>query len=276
MAHVISFLKAPLIDTSSPRIDEQATTAERGLARGASVPVDPRTLTAVLFAIMGVLIIASLGVAVADTFAGYGSRVIDKMSKAMSVDREMNVPAFFSMLLLLSASLLLGIIASIKVRQNTKYRWHWTILAMGFLYMAFDEIGEVHEKLIEPMRAMLGGSDLGVFYFAWVVPAIVVVSFLAFVFFRFWSNLVPRTRLLFFLAGALFLGGAVGVELLNGKYAEIYGKDQLAYQAMATVEEALEMTGVIVFIYALLDYIRTNYGKLEFHLADNSTAVGRP
>lgn len=220
----------------------------------------------ILFGFVAILIIASLASAVANDYTGYESNIADKISKIVSVDREANVPAFFSMLLLLFAATLLGLIAVIKTRLADQYRWHWALLAFGFVYMAFDEIGEVHEKLIDPMRAALGGQDLGIFYFAWVVPAIAVVSIVAFVFFRFWWNLPLRTRLLFVLAGALFLSGAIGVEMLNGKYAEIYGKRQIIYQLLATIEEFLEMTGVVLFVYALLDYLARHHNRLEVHL----------
>jgi hypothetical protein len=223
-------------------------------------------ITRLLAGIAVTLGAASTAIMVAGYIVGDGSKIVDKLAKALSLDLERNVPTFFSTLILLFASALLGVVVYIKRRENAKYVWHWAVLAVGFLYMAFDEMGEVHEKLIEPVRALLGGESLGVFYFAWVVPAILVVGFLGLVFLRFWWDLPKRFRLLFFIAGALYLSGAIGAELLNGKYAEIYGKENLAYQIMSGVEEMLEMAGVITLIYALLDYLAAQCPRIEVRL----------
>lgn len=239
-------------------------------AVGEAVRIRTGLITKFLAAIAVVLVIASISVSVAGHLTGNESKVIEKVAKVVSIDLERNVPAFFSMLILLFASVLLGVIASFKHQQNAEYKWHWAVLAVGFFYMAFDEIGEIHEKLIEPMRGVLGGENLGVFYFAWVVPAIAVVGVLGFIFLRFWWNLPKRFRLLILIAGALYLGGAVGVELLNGKYAETYGKENLAYQMLSVIEESLEMAGVITFIHALWDYLAANYSKIELRLFPGS------
>ena len=53
------------------------------------------------------------------------------------------------------------------------------------------------------------------------------------------------------------------MELIGGNYAEIYGRDNLIYIALTTIEESLEMLGVIVFIWALLEYIAATYREIE-------------
>ena len=47
-------------------------------------------------------------------------------------------------------------------------------------------------------------------------------------------------------------GGAIGVELIGGRYLELHGVENLTYAMITTVEESLEMAGVIIFIWALL------------------------
>lgn len=270
MEHVISFLKTPLKIGSLFAATQDVRTHHAPSAVN-EIPVDSRSVAIFLSSAAAIILLASLAVSVGGYFAGYDSKLINKMAKVVSVDKELNVPAFFSMLILVIASALLAITAYLKNIQREAHRWYWAILSLGFLYMAFDEIGEVHEKLIEPMRAALGGEALGIFYFAWVVPALVLVSALGFFFLRFWWRLPVRTRVLFFIAGTLFLGGAIGVELLNGKYAEVYDKKNFTYMLLSTIEESFEMTGVIVFIYALLDYLASYYKKIELRF--NSTTA---
>ena len=187
--------------------------------------------------------------------------------KLFYVDLELNVPAFFSSLLMLVSAGLLGIISLFKFRERTSFKWHWAILAIGFLFMSFDEIIAVHERFIEPVRAMFGDVQFGVLYFAWVIPAIFLVIVIGLGFVRFLMELPRSSRTWFLLAAALFLGGAIGFELLEGQHAEIFGKDNLTYMVMTSIEEGLEMGGVIVFIGALLAYLEQGYETIQIGFA---------
>ena len=70
--------------------------------------------------------------------------------------------------------------------------------------------------------------------------------------------LPARTRWLFILSGAIYIGGAVGVEWATIWYEENDQLNTLAYNLWNAVEESMEMTGVILFIYALLGHIAAN------------------
>ena len=209
------------------------------------------------------LIFANCAALLADYLTGYNSMVIHKLVKFFYVELELNAPAFFSTLLLLFASLLLAIITVLKKKQTASFVLYWSILSIGFLFMAFDEIAAVHERLIEPMRAILGEQNLGIFYFAWVVPAVVLVVCLGIFFLKFLINLPVKTRWTFLIAATLYLGGAVGLEMVEGWYSEINGRETLLYITLTTLEETLEMVGTVVFIWALLGYIANAYEKVE-------------
>lgn len=209
------------------------------------------------------LIFANSAALLADYLTGYNSMVIHKLVKFFYVELELNAPAFFSTLLLLFTSLLLAIITVLKKKQTASFVLYWSILSIGFLFMAFDEIAAVHERLIEPMQAILGEQNLGVFYFAWVVPAVALVVCLGIFFLRFLINLPVKTRWTFLIAATMYLGGAVGLEMVEGWYSEINGRETLLYITLTTLEETLEMVGTIVFIWALLGYIADAYEKVE-------------
>ena len=225
----------------------------------------PRTVTLLLVFLAVVLLLANTGVIVADELTGNSNSLIEKLAKAFSVDMELNIPAYFSTLLLLLASVLLACVAFSHFQCRKRYAWHWSLLAAGFFVMSFDEIASVHEKLIEPMRSVLGSENLGIFYYAWVVPAIALVLLLGAVFLRFCWDLPKSTRSLFIIAAILYLSGALGLELAGGAYAESFGKENLTYKFLVTVEEALEMIGTIIFIKALFDYIANNFPRIQLH-----------
>ena len=184
------------------------------------------------------------------------------------VDKERNIPTYFSALLLLTASTLLGVIAFFRKRDRSADSTYWLVLSLGFAYMSADEVLQIHEKLVRPIREVLGlsQSTLGIFYFTWVIPGMAIILLLGIYFLRFLINLQKQTRIDFIVAAALYLGGAIGVELLGGFYAESHGQLNYTYCFLATVEETLEMVGVVVFIRAILSYIESNYPKITIEL----------
>lgn len=45
--------------------------------------------------------------------------------------------------------------------------------------------------------------------------------------------------------------------------AELHGYHNLIYATIGTIEETLEMVGVIIFIYALLEYINSYLSSIQ-------------
>ncbi len=221
-----------------------------------------------------VLVLLSIAAVSADGLTGHNSIILHKAVKLLYVDFELNVPAFFSTLILLIASAILAVITILKRQQKDLYTIEWAILTIGFMMMAFDELLSVHERMIEPMQELLGNKNLGIFYFAWVIPMGLLVLLLAILLFRFWWNLPPKTRLYFMIAAVMFLGGSFGLELIESKHSEIYGIDTLTYIVLVTIEESLEMLGVIVFIKALFSYITEIFGELQLQLDNSPSEAG--
>ena len=185
----------------------------------------------------------------------------------MSLDNEQNVPALFSTLLLFAAAPILAYIAARDRKDGGRDAAKWAVLACGFLLMGVDESLSLHERMIDPLRALLGRSfdldRLGIFYFAWVIPGIILVAGLAVYFLPFMSRLPRRTGIMLFVAAAIYLGGAIGVELVEGWWREGHGHRNVMYHAMVSLEEGLEMIGVIILIHTLLDFISTQYGQVS-------------
>jgi hypothetical protein len=186
------------------------------------------------------------------------------LSRLFDLDKESNIPTFFSATVLVSASGILGVIAAVKRRASAPQAWHWTILAFFFLYLGLDEFVGIHEYANRPVRNAFGAWATGGFYFAWVIPGLALVVVLAAAYMKFWWNLPTPTRGLVFVAGALYIAGALGFEIVGGRYAEQHGRENAAYVAIASIEESLEMAGAILFVFAMLDYIQRNVGAVRF------------
>jgi hypothetical protein len=217
-----------------------------------------------LGAVAFLLVLASIGGQLTKYLLGHDH--VYGLVRLFYVDAEQNIPTLFSVLLLFCAALLLTVITVLKKKEKDPDVSRWANLAFGFLFMAVDEASSIHEKLVTPVRGLLGDGPIGIFYFAWVIPGIAVVFVLTLFFLRFLLRLPAKSRVTFMVAATLFIGGALGLEFVGGRYAELHGHGNLTYSMIATVEESLEMAGVIVFIYALLKYIADNYNEVRFRI----------
>ena len=194
----------------------------------------------------------------------------------VSLDLEHNLPSLFSTALLLSASALLALVALIEGTRESRDRSRWVILAAGFLLMAVDETMSLHEKAIEPLRNLLGGQHhhLGIFYFAWVIPGIALVAVLGAFFLPFLLRLPRSSAIAFVISAAIYLGGALGVELVEGWWREVHGHRNLTYHLLVSLEESMEMIGVIAFIHSLMLHIARSYGDVRIGF-DNVAATAK-
>ncbi|MEA5450050.1 hypothetical protein VB780_15825 [Leptolyngbya sp. CCNP1308] len=169
-----------------------------------------------------------------------------------SLDEELNIPAWYSSFMLLSASLLLAVITSIK--KTDKYFSYWKSLSLIFLFLSLDEAFSFHEILIIPaLREAF--NLLPIFFHTWVIFGIPAVVFFGFKYLRFFLDLPRQTRYLFLLATALYLGGALGMEMVSGLLRVYFGQFGVSTTIAIVIEELLEMAGTATFIYALLIYL---------------------
>ncbi|MEG4453817.1 hypothetical protein [Microcoleus sp. N9_A1] len=194
-----------------------------------------------------------------------GSPSDNYLVKVFSVDSERNIPTAYSVLALLFSSLLLGTIAYAKNLDSSPYKNHWKILSFIFLYISIDEAGQLHENLINPMRSLLNATT-GFLYFTWIVPFGFLVAIFLISYSKFMLHLPAPTKKLFVAACALYIGGALGMELVGGYQASTVGEDNIVYQIIVTLEESLEMVGIVVFIHGLISYIKTYLGGVSWNI----------
>lgn len=229
------------------------------------ITLQPLKVVRFLGFIVVLLILANIATQIMNFVVGHN--YVYGLVPLFDMDGEHNIPAYFSAIILLIAAFLLSTIASFKKRKGDSYARRWRILSIIFLYLTMDEAACIHELLFRPTQEILGTGWLPSPFLGWVIPGSALVLIFALSYWKFLLHLPAKSRRLFLIAGILYAGGAVGMELITIYYANLYGtKSLLPYAIMSTVEETLEMAGIILFIYALLDYIASSVKEIRFRV----------
>lgn len=222
------------------------------------IPFSPRRITVALAVVVVLLLVASAGCHIVRlVFPGINLSGVT----FFSLDEECNLPSSYSAFTLLCGAILSGVIASaVKQDNDPRYRY-WLGISLLVLFMAVDEITQLHERLVLPLRSMFHLS--GYLYYSWVVVAIPLAVCVLLVFFRFLQSLPRPIRTLLILGGMVFVTGAVGVEMIGARISQLEGREALPYLLAAHLEELLEMSGVILFLHALTSYIAQQNPQLK-------------
>jgi len=242
-----------------------------------TISISPHKLLQILLVVTVLLTLASAVMSLLDQMSIDNSLLAEMQEswiRLFDPNGEANIIAWYSSSTLLLCSFLLGIIALVKRKQDDDYARHWGILSLIFLYLSVDEAAVIHEMAVKPLRDLF---DLGgFFYYGWIIPAGIIVLVVGLAYLKFLLHLPSRTRRLFIVAGGIFVGGAIGMESISGLLDYLYSQERMASDAIVimfeTIEEFMEMLGIVVFIYALLDYASSHLKPVSFHIG-NQQAV---
>ncbi len=197
-------------------------------------------------------------------FEGQDRYLVDMFS----LDKEINFPTWYAALSLMICSTLLLIISAAKRKSNDPYFIYWIFLGIIFLFLATDEMIQLHEQVITPLRNVL--NTTGYLYITWTIPAVILGVVFLIAYLKFLLHLPRKYRILFISSGIIYILGAIGLEIIGSNYKYLYGHNNISYALITTIEEVLEMTGVLLFIYTLISYIRTELPDLRISFRGNN------
>lgn len=198
------------------------------------------------------------------------------LSRLFYVDSEKSLATLFSILQLGVAAILLGLITVRNTEVRGKRSGRWTLLTLIFVGLTIDEACSIHEMTIRGMGGLRAYLTSGYFHYTWVVLGIGFVTAFTAYYVPFLRHLPRKTARDFIIAGAIFVVGAVGMEMLGAKHDKMFGRDNLGFVTYSTIEETLEMTGIAIFVKALLQYLQLNHRLLPFEVAETTTQPPTP
>ncbi|WP_435772037.1 hypothetical protein [Nocardioides sp. SYSU DS0651] len=176
------------------------------------------------------------------------------MVRQFDLNAEGNLAAWFSSFVLtICAGLALLVTVVLRLRGR-RMAGRWGAMAAVFLLMAVDETSQLHDMATGPLRNGLG-LDFGALYFAWLIPALLLLAAGAVYFTPLFASLSHAVLPRFVFAIVVYLTGAVVFEMIGGSVVED-GRAALSYLAVMTMEESLEITGGLLLVNALLTLLR--------------------
>lgn len=130
----------------------------------------------------------------------------------LDVDQEHNLPTWFATTLLLVSALVLWDIGATAARFADRFARRWKLLAGIFAFLALDESTQIHEAA----NTLRDTFDLsGVLYLSWILVAAPLVLIFALAYLRFLGHLPQEVRVLVAVGGTLYVGGAIGMEVVG-------------------------------------------------------------
>jgi hypothetical protein len=230
--------------------------------------------------ILAVLLITLAGLAARFALYMWGEEELLQPLRIFDVGEERSIPTWFESVQFLLCSILLAVVAIAKKQRSDRYSLHWSVLSIILLLLSLDEVASIHQAIGQQSERLLhnttGFIPSGPITFFWVVPGAAFVFIVLLAYLRFLAHLPQTTRRLFLFAGALFVLGALGIEMLSaqvvsssGGIANFFGTalalprgsasaiPKILVGLQTSVEEMFEMLGLTVFVYALLAYIRS-------------------
>lgn len=262
------FLLSPYIPVVSPRSHQAHSSMHFVRHFSASKGI------IVLFAILACLLLLHGVVAIGHLV--FHAR-LGAMTKLFDVDCEANVPTLYNVLLFFITAALFFMAGNM---HEGRARWPWYLMAAIMAFLGVDEGSQIHERFMNFTLRLMGGGDMrigemGWLFYAWTIPYLIAAAMLLILLLPWLVRLEARVRYGLLLSGAVYVLGAAGMEAYGGKIAEqllvahastdypwlpcdVYPTEGCFlyadpwYVTIYTIEETLEMTGLILCIGVLL------------------------
>lgn len=192
---------------------------------------------------------------VVDLFMGVANIATFVISKVLDigpiylfrVSNEANVPTWWSSAQLLLIGVTLSAMAYHRSRRRDRGSWALWLPAVLFIFLSLDEVASIHEHIghYYGTQSLRTGMWVAICVPLFLIALVVVTR-------AVWPFLKGRTEVirLFIIGLGIFLGSAVGIELLTNLYPD----DHMGAHAINLVEEVGEMIGASVMLWAAVTW----------------------
>jgi len=223
--------------------------------------LSPKRITVTLSVFAFTLLLISIVRNIYQQFTGAELRV----GTIFSFGDQVNVPTWYSSSLMLLCALLMLVIAWNSHNNGDRFARHWGFLSLLFVLLSANEVALLHRRLFVFFIYVLplpGKRLIGFF----LLTACVVGLFLAYR--KFLAHLPKQILSSFVVVGTLYFAAAL-IDKLDKReywrYVETFGVER-SPGLLTTVDEMLELIGVIILIHAVLSYMSLHIKELRFYI----------
>jgi len=233
-----------------------------------NVNVSLKNFTLAQVAISSFILLLGLASYLFTHFTGHGSLL--GLIRLLDVGDEQSIPTYFSVLNLLLASILLLIIYIYERGNQIKGALFWLLLSLVFFYLSVDESASIHENFVEVNTFLVhkGFISQVLDTHQWLPFGIFFLVLFAIVFIPLFKHIDKGTLRKFFIAGFVFVSGAVGLEYLGAvmlKTGFVESRSDLIFAIRRLCEEGLEMYGIVIFNCVLYQEILKRNISISFN-----------
>jgi hypothetical protein len=162
-------------------------------------------------------------------------------------DRRLNLPFFFSLLLLLINLFLLYKILGRKMLSRSQFVF-WITLLLIFFIFTLDEAFYIHQHFKMSTFGTIASYDQKSWtHYLWVIPYFVVFGFLIGVLLKYSADIANELKKKLVIAAFVFLFGAVVLEFVGTYYAVIRPGMNIYILLIKTAEGVLQLVGSVMF-----------------------------
>ncbi len=184
--------------------------------------------------------------------------------KFFNLDFENNIPTWFSGFLWLGSAIVSFLISSTS--ENLRKRILWFSVSLFFLYLGCDEVAVFHERLAGFIYSWIFGYNPNFNGRNWALilpPLAIIFCFGISLLLRedFKTHLKPAVQIA--IGFFIFILGAAGFDFLTGILVNIQSLNR-TQRFMIIAEELLEMSGSILILLGLLEFLNARNRRLRY------------
>jgi hypothetical protein len=183
--------------------------------------------------------------------------IVFELTNRLDFSDEMSIPTWFAQFLFLVSSVCAFGIALLERSQAT-FRY-WLFLSALLLAGSVNEVASIHESILQIIHLNYFGENPSTYLEnAWIVvlPFILIAGLSSL--YVVYQTLPFSVVKIVFIAAIVYFTGAVFVDIFDGVITERTFFEQ---GILAVLEEGLELIGISILLYGLLNYLEQVYGS---------------
>jgi len=193
----------------------------------------------------------------------FGLIPLVNMAKALSI------PTIFTVLVAFIVTCLLCVISIIKYREDDKFRGQWVGLTIFFFLVTLDKGSALSSYIFKQFRGLMRDFFSAYPNQKWVTTVVILLFLIVSLYPKFIKSLPKATKGKQLISLAVYYAGFLFIERFSDGFAALNGYKNLTYSILVTIGKTLEISGFVLCIHTLFNYLRSHQIEAVFTSTDH-------